>query len=53
MFSCAGAPTPMPNGWRLTAPNAIELLGDACTNFLIGAGNLISATFPCAVFTPN
>ena len=53
MISCARTPTATPNGWRLTAPNSIELVGDACTNFLIGSGNLISASFPCAVFTPN
>jgi hypothetical protein len=52
-FNCARTPTTAPNGWQLTDPHSIELLGDACTQFLIGSGNLISATFPCAVFTPN
>jgi hypothetical protein len=52
-FSCARMPTTTPSGWRLTDPRSIELLGDACTNFLIGSGNLISATFPCEVFSPD
>lgn len=36
-FSCAHSPTSTPNGWRLSDPHAIELLGDACAKFLLGA----------------
>jgi hypothetical protein len=42
-----------PNGWRLTGPDVIELGGDACTQLLLGADNLVSAEFPCDVFSPN
>lgn len=52
-WTCSGAPTPNPNGWHLTDPGSIELVGDACTQFLLGASDLVSATFPCEVFSPN
>jgi hypothetical protein len=45
-FDCARMPTTTPNGWLLSDPHPNELLGDACTQFLIGSGNLISASFP-------
>ena len=32
---------------------SIELIGDACAKFLLGTGSLLSAKFPCAVFTPS
>ena len=52
-WNCARQPTAQPNGWRLTNANSIELVGDACAKFLLGAGNVLSATFPCTVFTPD
>jgi hypothetical protein len=52
-FGCARTPTTTPNGWRLTDEHSIELLGDACTKFLVGSGALLSARFPCAVFVPD
>lgn len=51
--SCGGASTSSPNGWRLTDAHAIELIGDACTQFLVGAGSVLSARFPCRVFQPD
>jgi hypothetical protein len=51
-FMCDGAAAPAPNGWRLQNDNAIELLGDSCTKFLIGADTALDATFPCDVFRP-
>jgi hypothetical protein len=53
VYNCARMPTTSPNGWQLSDPHSIELLGDACTQFLIGSGNLISASFPCEVFMPD
>jgi hypothetical protein len=52
-WKCANAATATPQGWRLTDPGAIELLGDACTQFLLGSADLVSAEFPCEVFSPN
>jgi hypothetical protein len=51
---CGGMPSGSPNGWRLSDPHSIELLGDACAKFLLGSGaSLLNARFPCAVFTPS
>ena len=52
-WKCANASTTTPNGWRLTDPGALELVGDACTQFLLGSADLVSAEFPCEVFSPN
>jgi hypothetical protein len=52
-LTCAQMPTASANGWRLSDPHSIELLGDACANFLLGPGALLSARFPCAVFKPD
>src|SRR6185312_330062 len=51
--SCGAASMASPNGWRLTDTHSIELLGDACTQFLVGSGSVLSAKFPCRVFTPD
>lgn len=53
-MQCDGMPSGSPNGWRLSDPHSIELLGDACATFLLGSGaSLLNARFPCAVFTPS
>jgi hypothetical protein len=52
-ISCDDAPTTAPNGWRLNDAHSIELLGDACANFLLGSGSVLNATFPCEIFTPS
>ena len=52
-MSCDDAPTSSPNGWRLNDDHSIELLGDACANFLLGSGSVLNATFPCEIFTPS
>jgi hypothetical protein len=52
-WSCNGAATTAPNGWRLTAPGSIELVGESCTQFLLGGGDLVQAEFPCEIFSPN
>jgi hypothetical protein len=52
-FRCGGAPTAAPSGWQLSDPRSIELVGDACAKFLLGTGSVLSARFPCRVFTPN
>ena len=50
---CATAPAVAPNGWYLSDAHSIELVGDACAKFLLGSGSVLSARFPCRVFTPN
>jgi hypothetical protein len=52
-WTCNKMPATAPNGWRLTDDHTIELVGDACTNFLIGSGDVLHATFPCSVFVPS
>jgi hypothetical protein len=52
-WTCNKLPATAPNGWRLSDDHSIELVGDACTNFLIGSGDLLQASFPCAVFVPS
>ncbi|HET8938240.1 MAG TPA: VWA domain-containing protein [Polyangiales bacterium] len=52
-WKCNNAPTTTPNGWRLTDPGSIELLGDSCTQFLLGSADLVNAEFPCEIFSPN
>jgi hypothetical protein len=49
---CDGAPTTTPNGWRLTDPSTIELIGETCTEFLVGVDSSLDAQFPCDVFIP-
>ena len=51
--SCGPSSTSSPNGWRLSDAHSIELLGDSCAQFLLGAGSVLSARFPCRVFTPD
>ena len=50
--TCDGAATATPNGWRLTDPSTIELIGESCTEFLIGEDKSLDAQFPCDVFIP-
>lgn len=52
-WTCDHAPTGAPNGWRLADAHSIELIGDSCTRFLIGSGDVLAATFPCEVFNPD
>ena len=53
-WTCDKMPAATPNGWRLSDDHSIELLGDSCTKFLLGSGDvLLHATFPCAVFVPS
>jgi hypothetical protein len=52
-WSCDGKPVAAPNGWRLSDDHSIELVGDACTQFLVGADTTLSASFPCDVFRPD
>jgi hypothetical protein len=52
-WTCAGAATDAPNGWRLASESSVELLGESCTNFLLGSGDVLHAQFPCEVFTPD
>jgi hypothetical protein len=52
-YTCAGAPAASPDGWHLSDAHSLELLGDACAKFLLGSGSVLSARFPCRVFTPN
>lgn len=42
-----------PNGWRLVNPSTVELVGQACTDFLNSPGAMVRAGFPCGVFTPT
>ena len=52
-LNCGGAPAATPNGWRLSDPHSIELLGSACADFLLASGTLLNAKFPCAIFAPD
>jgi hypothetical protein len=52
-WTCDKASVATPSGWHLTDDHSIELVGDACTNFLIGSGDILNASFPCSVFTPS
>jgi len=52
-WTCDRKPATAPNGWHLSDAHSIELVGDACTKFLLGTGDVLSAMFPCEVFTPN
>jgi hypothetical protein len=52
-WKCDGMPAAAPNGWHLTDPGSIELLGDTCANFLIASDDMLHASFPCNVFTPS
>jgi hypothetical protein len=52
-WTCDGTSMAAPNGWRLTDPHSIELLGDSCASFLLGSNELLDASFPCEVFTPD
>jgi hypothetical protein len=47
-----GTPTATPNGWRLNDPSTIELIGQTCTEFLVGVDSSLDAQFPCDVFIP-
>ncbi len=40
------------NGWRLNAPNLIELVGEACTKIKTGDHD-VKILFPCGVFEPK
>jgi hypothetical protein len=40
------------NGWRLLDTDTLELTGSACTSF-IGSASMVSASFPCEVFSPG
>jgi hypothetical protein len=52
-FQCAGMPAASPDGWRLSDPHSIELLGGACAKFLLSSDAVLDARFPCAVFRPD
>ena len=41
-----------PNGWQLTAPDEIELLGTACDTIKTG-DHSISVEFPCGIVVPK
>ena len=41
-----------PNGWRLNAPDEIELLGTSCETIKDG-DHLISVEFPCGIVVPK
>lgn len=51
--TCDGAPTMAPNGWHLTTESTIELIGQTCTDFLVGTDQSLEAQFPCEVFIPQ
>ena len=36
-----------PNGWRVVDPHTIELVGDACREYLDSEELVLTATFPC------
>jgi len=40
------------NGWKLVDPRTVQLMGNACEQF-VGAQSIVSANFPCDVFTPG
>jgi hypothetical protein len=40
------------DGWRLTSPNTLQLMGTACSTFLSKPTQL-QANFPCEVFIPD
>jgi hypothetical protein len=40
-----------PNGWKLTSPSTIELVGNACTTVKTTADAMLSARFPCDAAT--
>jgi hypothetical protein len=42
-----------PNGWRVVDAKHIELVGDACTNWLSTTDASIDARFPCNVIRPD
>ena len=52
-WTCDGMPAATPDGWHLTDPSSIELLGDSCSKFLLGSDTLLHASFPCSVFLPS
>ncbi|HYQ17826.1 MAG TPA: VWA domain-containing protein, partial [Polyangiaceae bacterium] len=39
------------NGWKLKAPDQVELLGEACTQVQAGDDQL-DINFPCRIFVP-
>jgi Mg-chelatase subunit ChlD len=50
---CDGVPAATPSGWRLNDESNIELIGQACTEFLVGVDQMVDAQFPCDVFIPQ
>ncbi|MFI5306858.1 MAG: hypothetical protein ACHQ53_05890 [Polyangiales bacterium] len=52
-WMCDNMAAPNPNGWHLVDASTIELLGDSCTTFLTGSAEMLHASFPCNVFTPE
>ena len=40
------------NGWKLADPRTVQLVGSACEQF-IGAQSLVTASFPCDIFSPG
>ncbi len=50
-----GAPLPFndPNGWRLSSPSEIEVLGDACTTLSTSPTAEVTARFPCGAIVPK
>jgi hypothetical protein len=41
-----------PDGWKLLDPSTLQLTGGACTSFM-GMQSLVTANFPCDIFTPD
>lgn len=41
-----------PNGWKLTSPSEIEILGTSCQTILNSPSAQLSATFTCGSFIP-
>jgi hypothetical protein len=52
-WTCNDAAAPMPDGWRLKDERTVELMGAACTQFLLATQASLRAAFPCGVFSPD
>lgn len=53
MWTCDDMPVAAPDGWRLKDPGTVELIGNACTNFLRSPSAMLRAGFPCGIFVPE
>lgn len=52
-WSCDDAAASVPDGWRLKDERTVELMGAACTQFLLAPVASLRAAFPCGVFSPD